>query len=825
MTTLFQDLRYALRQLRLSPGSTFTIALVLACGIGVNLMIVGGISVLLLKPLPVQAPEQLVVMDQKDVGLPPMQVSQRGFSYPDYIEYRDGVAAFSALAAHHPMPVHLSIEGQRPERTWIEVVSANYFSTLGIGASQGRVFSAAVDHAGAAPVVVLDHSYWERRLNRDASIVGKAIRLDGRPATVVGVGPATFHGTEAGVGTVAYVPVTAVPAFVHGGEALLQERDRRTFRLLGRLGLGTSQAQAEAEARVVASRIAQEHPRADNKKTVVSLMSETRARPSVDVADIVPVIVTLVQGLAALVLLIACANAANLLLSRTLARQRELGIRSAVGASRWRLLRQMLTESTLLGVLGGALGLALALGAGIWLGSLQNSADLPQRSDYGGSDWWGLILPGAFGAATGLVTGLIPALKATRPDVVATLKEGSASFVGSRRHLFRSLLVVSQVAVSFVLLSCGALFLQSLLRTKTLDIGFQPDHLLLASVDLEMQNYGPAQAQRFQAELLARAASLPGVQAVALANAVPFGLDAGFTSQVRAEGQAASATLSVPFPTVVSADYFATMGIPLVQGRGFTGADISGAAVPRAIVNQTLAEQLWPNRNPLGMRFHIEPNGAPTEVVGVARNSKYGSIGETARPHVYVPMSRDYTGSATVHLRSAGDPAALAPALRRVIQGLDPDLPLFGVRSMREHIDGSATGLYLPRLGGKLAGAEGLLGLALALMGLYAVIAFVAGQRTHEIGIRMALGASRARVVGLIMRGGVWLTATGLAIGALGALGATFVLSRVLHGIRPSEPLTLAGVAAALTAVSLLACYWPARRAAKVDPMVALRCD
>jgi predicted lysophospholipase L1 biosynthesis ABC-type transport system permease subunit len=209
----------------------------------------------------------------------------------------------------------------------------------------------------------------------------------------------------------------------------------------------------------------------------------------------------------------------------------------------------------------------------------------------------------------------------------------------------------------------------------------------------------------------------------------------------------------------------------------------------------------------------------------VARNSKYGSIGETARPHVYVPMSRDYTGPATVHLRSAGDPAALAPALRRVIQGLDPDLPLFGVRSMREHIDGSATGLYLPRLGSKLAGAEGLLGLALALMGLYAVIAFVAGQRTHEIGIRMALGASRARVVGLIMRGGVWLTATGLVIGALGALGATFVLSRVLHGIRSSEPLTLAGVAAALTAVSLLACYWPARRAAKVDPMVALRCE
>ncbi len=443
MTTLFQDLRYAVRQLRLSPGSTLTTALVLACGISVNLMVAGGVGVILLQPLPVPAPEQLVVMDQKDVGQGPMQMRQRGFSYPDYLEYRDGVAAFSGLAAHHPMPVHLSVEGQRPERTWIEMVSANYFSTLGVGASQGRVFSEAIDGAGTAPVVVLNHAYWERRLNRDSSIIGKAIRLNGRPATVVGIGPATFHGTEAGVGTVAYAPITAVGSFVHGGEFLLRDRDHRTFRLLGRLGSATSLAQAEAAARVVAGRIAQDHPRTDNKTTVVSLMRETRARPSTDVADIVPVIVMVVLGMATLVLLIACANAANLLLSRTLARQKELGIRSAVGASRTRLLRQMLTESALLGLLGGAMGLLLSQVVGLWLGSLQNSADLPQRSDYGAWNWWSLVLTSAFGVATGLITGLFPALKASRPDVAHALKEGSASFVGSRRHLFRSLLVVT----------------------------------------------------------------------------------------------------------------------------------------------------------------------------------------------------------------------------------------------------------------------------------------------------------------------------------------------------------------------------------------------
>ena len=824
MSTLLHDLRYAVRQLAKSPGFTLTTALVLACGIGVNLMIAGGIGVILWRPLPVPAPEQLVVMDQKDVGQGPMQMAQRGFSYPDYLEYRDGVTAFSGLAAHHPMPVQLSIEGQRPERTWIEVVSGNYFATLRIEASQGRVFSEAVDRPGAALALVLDHAYWKSRLNGDPTIVGKAIRLNGRPATIVGIGPATFHGTEAGVGVVGYAPVTAVGSFVHGGEFLLQARDRRTFRLLGRLNAGTSLAQAEAAARVVAGRIAQEHPRPDDKKTVVSLMRETRARPSTDVSDIIPVIVMVLAGMATLVLLIACANAANLLLARTVARQKELGIRSALGASRTRLLRQVLTESALLGLVGGALGLLLIQCVGLWLGNMQSSADLPQRSDYSGWDWSAVPLTIAFALATGLVTGLLPALRASRPDVVHNLKEGGTFPVGSRRHLFRSLLVVSQVTVSFVLLSCGALFLQSLVRTKTLDVGFRADNLLLASFDLEMQNYDAGHARGFQKDLLARTAALPGVQSVSLANMVPFGIDAGFSSQVRAEGQTAQAALSVPFPTVAGIDYLATMGIPLVRGRGFTEADIAGAAPQRALVNEALAEQLWPKVNPVGMRFRIEPNGAPTEVVGVVRNSQHVTIGEAPRPHVYVPMSQDYAGQATLYVRTAGDPLSLAPALRRVFQELDPDLPVFGVRSMREHIDGSVT-LFLLRVGGKLASAEGLLGLGLALMGLYAVIAFVAGQRTHEIGVRMALGAPRGRVVALIMRDGVWLILTGLGLGALGASAATLVLSRLLHGIRPAEPLTLAGVAATLTAVSLFACYWPARRAAQVDPMVALRCE
>ncbi len=814
------NLRYAVRMLLKNPGFTAVAVLTLALGITANITIFGMISAFFFQPLPVKNPDRLVMVLQKSA----IWKMPHGHSWLDYQDYREHVAAFEDAIATFMNPVHLSAPGQEPERGWIEATSANYFKMLGIEPAYGRFFQSDEDSKpGGNAVVVLSHNYWKRKFGSDPSAIGRTIHINGNPFTIIGITPEGFASAQWSLAVHAFVPASMMGQVRKGGEELLRGRGAAAFKVFARLKPEATLAQARAQVEVVAKRLSKEFP-IDHKEAKVFVMPERHCRPEPTFSELMPLISSVFMLMVLLVLLISCANVANLMFSRALLRQREMAIRSALGATRSRMILQLLSESVLLAVLAGIVGFIMSVWAGQLLSRFSPSGDnMPIQPEHH-FDWRVLAFTFLVSTLAGIITGLAPALRATKMDLQTTLKEGGLSVLASKRHFFRSGLVVSQVAICLVVLVAGGLFVRTLQQVARMDVGFRTDHMVMASLDLGLEGYDHAKSKQFWRELTERVNGLAGVKASTIAMTVPF--DYGFEIAMAASEEKSNDPQS--FTAVhcnrIDSKYLRTMGTPLLQGRDFTPHD-SESAPKVALINTMMAERFWPGRDPLGRRFRWGHSGEFWQVVGVVQTGKYVMLGEEPRPFFYVPLLQNPTSPVTIHVRTAADPAAVGPLLRKVLSDLDPHLPIYNLRTMEEHLRESAFALMPLRMGATLAGVQGMLGLLLALMGIYGVVSYVVSQRTREVGIRMALGAQRSSILGLVIHDGFKLTLIGIVLGSLAAAVLTRVIGRVLYGLAPSSVPVFLAVMFVLASVAFIGCYLPARRAMKIDPMVALRTE
>jgi predicted permease len=810
------DLRQALRSLRKQPGFAVVATLTLAFGIAVNVSLFGMISAFFLRPLAVKDPGNLVlVLQLSDIISIPY-----GHSYPDFLDFRSGSNAFSDMVAFTPQPAHISARGQTPERTWIEVVSPNYFVLAGVSPALGDFPVPDNLSAKAPPTIVLSHAYWQRRFGGNPSIVGQPIALNGHAFVVSGIAPANFTGLSWAMAVSGWVPAGAMGMLADGGDAMRENRGAPAWRLMGRLAPAKTIDDARSQIEVIAKRLAAEYP-VEHKGSRVFVLAESRSRPDPAISTFLPIFAAVFSLMVGFVLLIACANVANLMFSRALVRQRDLVIRSALGASRFRLVRLQLVETVVLASIAGMLGFVLAQWSGQLLAGLIPSGDIPTNPHHE-TDWRLYAFTVVISVLTGVMAGLWPARKATSFNMAESLKEGSAA-AGTSRHWLRNALVIGQVTMSVVVLASAGLFFDSLRRMQKTQLGFKPDGLLMASIDLGLQQYDDARGRRFLDDLLQRAKALPGVTSATAATHVPFDYGMRFAEVTIVGGIPGSKDeyASTPY-NIVEPGFFETSGAPITRGRAFDTRD--GDRSRRvAVINETMARKFWPGQDPLGRRFRLGRDGDWIDVVGVAADGKYVMLAEQTRPYFFVPLAQDYRSPITIILRSAGDPSALAGPLQKLLNGMDPDLPVYNVRTMDNHLRTSVFALLPLRVGTSMAGVQGVIALLLAVMGLYAVVSYAVARRTREIGVRMALGAARLDVVRLVVREGMWLSVIGIVIGLGIALVLGLVLSSVLYGVAAIDAPVFGGATALLLAVSALACYLPARRATRVDPLIALR--
>ena len=811
------DLRQAFRSLRRQPGFAAVAILTLAFGISVNISLFGILSAFFLRPLAAADPGRLVfLMQQGDVINMPY-----GHSYPDYLDYRAGTPAFSDLAAFAPQPAHISARGQVPERTWIEVVSSNYFALAGVSSAFGEFPRADQLTGKTAPTIVLSHAYWQRRFGGDPSIVGQTLTVNGSPFVVSGIAPASFGGLSWAMAVSGWVPAGAMGALVEGGDAVRESRRASWWRLMGRLAPGKSIDDARKQVDVVARRLAADFP-SEHKGTRAVLFPENRARPDPSVAGFLPIFAAVFAAMVAFVLLIACANVANLMLSRAVARQRDLVVRSALGASRLRLVRLQVVESVVLACVAGAIGYVLAGWAGQAVAQLVPGGDLP-INPHNEADWRVYAFAMVISIVAGIATGLWPARRATRFDIAGALKEGSPA-AGTSRHVLRNLLVVGQVTMSLVVVASAGLFLHSLRQLQQTPLGFRPNGLVMMSMDLGLQQYSDERGYRFVEDLLRRAEAVPAVtSATALAH-LPFDYSIQFADVAIDGGIPGSKDdrISMSFNTV-GPRFFETAGVPITRGRGFDSRDAARGRLV-AVVNETMARQLWPRQDPIGRRFRYGRDpGHWVDVVGVAADGKYVMLAEPPRPYFYLPLAQRYDTPITVLARTGGDPAVAVMALQKLVAQMDPDLPVFNVGTMDAHLRTSIFALMPLRAAAWMAGVQGAIALLLAVMGLYAVVSYGVARRTREIGVRMALGAEAPDVLRLVVREGMWMSLTGIVIGLALSLGVGVVLSSVLFRVAAVDVPVLAATTALLLGVSALACYIPAQRATRVDPLTSLR--
>jgi len=823
MQTLWQDLRFGARMLRKQRGFTFIAALTLALGIGVNTAIFSAVSSLLLRPSPYAQPEKLAIVF---TGAKQQPRVYDDFSYLNYLDYRDRNLSFSGLIAYRMTSAAISNTSggsdDRAEVVWGETVSGNYFDVLGAPPALGRGFRLEEDRTpNTHPVVVLGHSLWLRRFNADPSIVGRSVYLNGHPFTVIGVAPERFTGTKFALRMEFWVPLM-MRARMNINDAWRTDRSRQSLGLMGRLKPDVTIAQAEADLSLIAQELEKSYPQA-NEGRKVQVVTEREGRVN-EAFPVMRLSSLLALGAVGLVLLIACVNVANLLLARGAARSREIGVRLSLGAGRGRIMRQLLTESLLLSLLGGALGLLLAY----WSADLLNATipPMPYVVDLNfAPDRLTLFWATGVSLLTSVIFGLSPALSASRVDLVAVVKSSGDSGSAARRMGPRNLLIVAQLAVSVVVLVCAGLFLRSLRNSQAADVGFNVENLVSMQLDPELLGYNAEEGKRFYAELARRVATLPGVSSATVAHILPLGDNGWSTGPLIKEGEAPPSPnqgLYVHYSSI-GVRYFETMGTRLLLGRDFTEHD--GADAPQVvIVNLELARRLYGGaENAIGKRFLLaDSSHAPFEIVGVAADGKYRNIYEDPRPYMFLPHQQFYISQATLTARaqSSGALQAVAEGMRREAQRLDPRLPAFDLKTAEQHMSWAYWG---PKLGAGLSLVSGLLALALATMGLYGVMSYAVSCRKKEVGVRMALGAQQRDVLRLILRQGMALVVVGLACGLVAALALGRVLTGLLLGVGGSDPLVFVGVVALLALTALIACLIPARRATQVDPLVALR--
>jgi predicted permease len=812
METFWKDLRYAFRMLLKSPGFTLIAMLALGLGIGANTAIFSVFNGVLWRPLPVKDPQQLVVLASKTPSFDfPLNVS-----YPDFQDYRQLKTVFSDLIAYTPSPVNFGSEG-RPERAWTEMVSGNYFSMLGIEAVRGRTFAADEGWVpGKDPLLVLSYKFWQKRFGGDPTIIGQTVQVNNHAFTVIGVAPENFRGAYYFLEPDFYIPLTTMGLLDPNQEDDLNKRGASYLRVLGRIQPGVTPAQAMAAAEPLDRRLAQEFPDAHRGMTLL-VMPELKARPEPGlVAGFMSTAALVFMLLVGLVLLIACANVANLILARANGRRKEFATRTALGATRGRMIRQMLTETVLLSAFGGILGLIFARWAALALMSVRIPSDVPLRLFDLRMDW--RIFTFTFLAAllTGMIAGLIPSLQASRADLADTLKAGGRSGGASTgHHRFRNALVVAQVAVSLLLLACAGFFIRSLQNSAHVDMGFRVDHTLLMSMNVGLQGYKEERGQQFFKQLTERVRSLPGVRDAAIAAYIPMG-DENSLDNIYPEGQPTDdkSKTETTFDDSVQPDYFRTAGTPVIEGREFTEAD-NGTAPHVAIINETFAKEIWPGQDPIGKVFRIKKDG-------LTRTGKYLFLYEKPQLYAYFPMAQSYNSGVNLFVYTQDDPQRLVTAIREQIRQLDAGLPVFNVTTMDVQVQyGKA--LFPARLGVMFVGTFGVLGLVLASVGVYGVVSYSVSQRTQEIGIRTALGAQRSNVLGMILKQGMAMSLIGTAVGIVLSFLLFRGLGSMLYGVKSTDFLTLGTVSALLLFVAFVATYVPALRATRVDPVVALR--
>ncbi|HEX3529754.1 MAG TPA: ABC transporter permease [Thermoanaerobaculia bacterium] len=814
---MLRDTIYGLRVFRRSPGFAAVAVLSLALGIGANVTVFALVNALFLHPLPVADPARLVLVHttaERGPGYLPV-------SFPNYESYRDQAACWSSLAAFLPITVSLSGDGGEPAEANGAIVTGNYFATLGVRAALGRTFLPEESlPSGGPPIVVLADSLWRSRFGADPKILGRTIRINGQGLTVIGVAPAAFTGISTLESSQLWVPVSLHQQILPSAlRPFFTLRRPLVFLLVGRLRGGVTVGQAQREMSALAERLAREYPDANRGKTAALVPLES-ATVSANEQGIYLRAGSLLMGVVALVLLIACANVASMLLARGALRQREMAVRLALGATRGRLLRQILTESLLLALAAGVLSLAIAASARKLFLVFETPFLPPTLAVPLDFRVWGFALLASLLAT--LVCGLAPALQASRSAPISALRgDYQATAAGLRRFGLRSFLVAAQVALSCLCLVGTALFLISLRNAQRIDPGFEREKLMVASFDLDEVGYGEGQGQELLSRIVQRAKALPGVRSAAVAGTLNLDPDAGRLLRTAVlEGRGMSPEESpVVQVNAVGTGYFETLGIPILSGRPFTDADRQGARGV-VIINRKMAAQLWPGADPVGARIMFLPEKETVEVVGVARDAKYNSLGEETPFYVYRPLLQSYASSATLHVRTAGRPDPLVETLRSEVQKLSPSLPLVRPMTIARVISRQ---LAAPRMGASLLAFFGGVALVLTVVGLSGLVAYSVSQRYREIGIRMALGASSRAVVRLFLGQVLIVFACGLACGLAGAFAATRWLSGLLFGIDAGDPSALLYAALLLTTASFAAAYVPVRRAARLSPALLLR--
>jgi putative ABC transport system permease protein len=813
MDNLIQDIRFGIRMLIKSPSVSIVATIALALGIGANTAIFSVVNAVLLRPLPFKDSDSLMAVYESDLTRGQLRGS---YSFPNYFDLRDQNQSFEQLACYHSADF-IFTGANEPARVQGSVVTANLFSVLGAQPMLGRTFLADEDKpAGTGRTVVLSQDFFQRHFNSDPNLINQTITLDGVKSTVIGVMPRSFQFP------IQNDPVelwTTIAVDGEGDTPMTSQRGAHFLRLIGRLKPGVKQEQAQADVNTIGSRLEQQYPDTNTHKGIAIESALTSI-----VGDVRPALLILL-GAVACVLLIACANVANLLLARATSRYKEMAIRSALGANRFRVIRQLLTESVLLSIVGGAVGLLLA----VWWSDLLvalGKEDIPRAVQIG-LDWRVLGFTAGISLLTGLVFGVVPALHASKTELTESLKEGGRSgSSGARRNVMRNALVVSELAIAVVLLIGAGLLIQSLWRLQKVDSGFQPHNVLTFNVALPVTYEGEQQSQYFQ-QLRAKLQSLPGVESASGGLPLPMSGDR-YSISFEIDGKPV-AKKDEPSADVFVTDvnYFRTMGIPILKGRDFNEFDQHKTAQV-IIVTEQFAKQFFPGEDPIGKR--IKPGistfdnekSTMREIVGVVGDIRNQSLSTPIRPTYYLPETQTPFNQLSMVLRTTGDPHALITAAGKEVAALDKNIPVFGVKTMDEYLSASVAA---PRFNTTLLSIFAIVALVLTIVGLYGVMSYSVAQRTNEIGIRLALGAQTRDVIALIVKQGLMLVLFGLAIGLPAAFGLMRLISSLLFGVTTRDPLTFVGAAIVLAVVGLLACYIPALRATRVDPIEALRSE